>query len=199
MTLTDLCDHSFITFAERVIAQSMVTPALQRLYEQHSLNKNSILYALWFAVECHGRLRKSQLQQLSVAVLHWHERITVELERLKATLTDYQATSTHELTQSIRGDVELADVIEKRLLLDAIGACAIVKRSQLQSINDACQNMVNLCKQQKINVDIADRQAMLIILQASFDGASAVDVSECFEKALEVANFDSTACQQTLL
>ncbi len=178
---------SFITFVEQLHQHRLMAATLQRFENHPKINNAILLFALWYAVTEHGKLRKQDILTLRSAIQLWHERIVLPLKHIMALLTDSKQPKVMALKSQLQPEALMAGEIELHLLSETLLRMKQLHRNQSQQLVDACYNMVTYCKVVATTLSDEDQQAIVALLLAALPMRSIGEISAQLHHALAQA------------
>ena len=184
--------HPFDAYAVALYHDEVVKAALDHLQLQETLNINLLLYAIWHGQIQRGRLHKQDMKALLQNVRAWHERVLVELQRLKHLSQTHAKTNVAPIRDAIAKEISHAEKIERCLIADTLLKLNYHRRNPTQQLTDACYNITHYCNALHLRIDEEDKKAIAILLQASFPNLIAAEISDICENSLNNSNTSST-------
>ncbi len=178
--------HAFIDFVAKM-------QTFAGWHEQRAVNRNFLFYSLWFALQRHGRLRKSQYQQLQSATQAWHERIYLALESVSLLLSKHEQTQASDL---LKEEMHFAEAVEQYLLAQALMRVQLLPRTSLQQLSDACHNVVGYYRFMQATMSEEDQATIITLLCATFSDLSEAETRSEWLSALNAAKLISTSVEQ---
>ncbi len=170
-------DHSFTQFANQITNDPILQQTLSYLQQQHALNGNIILFAIWWGQCQHGRLNKHDYKILLSTIHAWHERVIIALQRLLLTSTAVKNKQL-ELQKPISEELTWAENIERQFIEETLLKFHSHQRNPNQQLNDACHNITHYCNLLQIPITSEDMKAIIQLLQASFPDLISNELAE---------------------
>lgn len=179
-------DLSFTEFSLQTSQQALTRDALIYLTEQFQLNKNIILFCLWFAASQRGRLRKHHLEKLYQAIHPWHEQIVSVFTNLSASITKKKQGNAAIIKALLKDEIQYAETIEQHLLVESMVQTIKTKRSLTQQLADGCYNIVHYYKNVQLHLNEEAHQATKVLLQTVFTQSTPNEIVKQFNNQLNL-------------
>lgn len=178
--------HPFVQFVHSLRDNKLIWQAISHICRDYSLNQNCILYCLWVAVSQQGRLRQFDLKRFEEMISPWHNQITnmlVSLENLVAKKSLNKEIHQEEFQHLINENIKFSEWVEQKMLAEGLTFCKQLTRNPKQQLGDACYNLMNYLKFQKINLALSDQEILQMILRTLFPSLSNFEVADAFDHA----------------
>jgi uncharacterized protein (TIGR02444 family) len=163
-----LPEHSFCIFVKQIASQNHTKSILLTLQQRLNLNINILLFCCWVAQTGRKQFNKKDIQNISLAILPWHEQVVAALKKLRIFLRQKTLKPiNHKICEFILEKEIIANQIEQLMLTDAIMRPSY-QRSITQKFTDACKNISTYCKESRAGMDQQDTEIIKQLLSLVF-------------------------------
>ncbi|HLD84832.1 MAG TPA: DUF2390 domain-containing protein [Coxiellaceae bacterium] len=170
-------------FSDALLNNTSLKNAFYHLQHRSGFNINIILYLLWLAKACHGRLTKKQIQLLESHIILWHQRVVSELKYTHALVADQTDPAVVHIKEALQTEIVKAHHIEQQMLFDSESKRHVLKRNDMQQLADACANLSNYCEtRQNLLID-EDEKVFFQIFCVMFDELNDIDIRKQLVRA----------------
>jgi uncharacterized protein (TIGR02444 family) len=111
----DFPDHPFWDFSLQVYSRDGVGTACIHLQEHHGIDVNVMLFCLWLGETGRGVLDAEECAAMTAAVEKWHLDVVKGLRGVRRILKDGFPDVPHALRESLRGEVQAAEIDSEHL------------------------------------------------------------------------------------
>lgn len=168
INMSTLPEHHFCTFVKQIASQNHTKSILLNLQQRLKLNINILLFCCWVAQTGHKQFNKKDIQNVSTAILPWHEQIVLALKKLRKYLQQNTTKPiSHKISNLILEKEIIANQIEQLILADTIMRPSY-RRSITQKFTDACKNITVYCKESRAGMDQQDIETIKQLLSQIF-------------------------------
>lgn len=108
-------DHPFWDFSLQVYGREGVGAACLHLQERHGIDVNVMLFCLWLGETGRGVLENEECSAMIAAVGRWHLEVVRSLRGVRTILKSGFPDVPHDLRESLRGEVQLAEIDSEHL------------------------------------------------------------------------------------
>lgn len=159
----------------------------------HRINMNISLYAIWFALNGFGRLRRPEYKKILVLLQPWHEGIIQPLQQVSDLLNKNK-----QIQNWVDQEVKVANEFERQILADTFTLEKKNRRNQKQQLLDACHNIITYYRFTRIVLTTEIHQFTRRILEILFAEEASI-IENLYEKALNTSHFDESESLQLSL
>lgn len=170
-------DYPFTQFAHDLLINEKAQQAFLHLQHHSGFNINLVLFSLWFAKARFGRLSKRNLNLLQLTIYSWHQRIVVELKYTHELVMGHSSDIAINIKRQLEEEIERANLIEQRMLVEAKLKMKINKRNAKQQLDDACASLIHYCELKNDLLIPEDKTALTQLLHHVFDELSISDIN----------------------
>jgi uncharacterized protein (TIGR02444 family) len=111
----DFPDHPFWDFSLQVYGRDGVGAACIHLQEHHGIDVNVMLFCLWLGETGRGVLDPEECASMRAATDRWHVDVVKALRGVRRILKDGFPDVPHGLRESLRGEVQAAEIDSEHL------------------------------------------------------------------------------------
>lgn len=184
--MEDFNQHSpFSQFVTDLFAKGQVSSAIYHLQHRGGFNINIILYLLWLAKACYGRVTKRQVKMLESQVALWHQRVIAELKYTHALVANHSDPIAGQIKNALQAEIVKAHYIEQRMLYDVKLKTRLMHRSSQQQLIDACFNMVAYCEMRNDALLPEDQTVFTQLFQVIFDTIAPTEIAKQIQLSLD--------------
>lgn len=163
---------AYAIFFDSIINSPLSESALNRLQERWNLNRNFIIFCIWFAKTGRGRLRRAVMRERLHALFVWNQAIVNTLQQLLDTLTAYLPHSTivaDKAEQLKRTVAKTYKQAEQLCLLNETSLYYATQHVLSRQVNDAIANLLGYIALVKAHyLDKEDNRAFITLLHHVF-------------------------------
>ena len=162
--------QDFFQYSLQITRSHEISKSLDRL-QRNRLNVNLVCFLIWYAHRAHGRVKKKQFIKLAEVVFAWNEEVVEELGRLQSMIALHQHEKISTIRSWLHDEVDIAQQMERCLLLEAVPPIQRYRKTDHQQMVDACYNLVNYCKCAKVfltDTSVADYVSVLCAVFTDF-------------------------------
>lgn len=175
----------FSRFTRDLFADSQINSSIYHLQHRSGFNINIILYLLWLAKACYGRVTKRQVKLLQSEVALWHQRVITELKYTHALVANHPDPIAIQIKNELQQEIAKAHLIEQRMLFDLKLKTRLMRRSPQQQLIDACINIANYCELKNEVLLPEDQAALSHLFQVTFDTIDSTEIKKQIQLSLE--------------
>lgn len=184
--MEDFIQHCpFSRFATDMFSKSSMHAALYHLQHRAGFNINIVLYLLWLAKACYGRVTKRQVKLTQAQIALWHQRVIVELKYTYALVANHPGPVALQIKQALQSEISKAHLIEQHMLYDLKLKMRLLRRSAQQQLLDACVNLANYCELKNEVLLEEDASALQKIFQMVFDSLDTNEINKQIQLNLQ--------------
>ncbi|GEM_PF-5188466 len=185
----------FSRFTRDLFADSQINSSIYHLQHRSGFNINIILYLLWLAKACYGRVTKRQVKLLQSEVALWHQRVIAELKYTHALVANHPDPVAIQIKNELQQEIAKAHLIEQRMLFDLKLKTRLMRRSPQQQLIDACINIANYCELKNEVLLPEDQTALSHLFQVTFDTINSTEIIKQIQLSLERFHLPSEPVQ----
>lgn len=175
----------FSRFTRDLFANEQISSSIYHLQHRSGFNINIILYLLWLAKACYGRVTKRQVKLLQSQVALWHQRVIAELKITHALVVNHPDPVAIQIKNELQQEIAKAHLIEQRMLFDLKLKTRLMRRSPQQQLVDACVNIANYCELKNEVLLPEDQTALSHLFQITFDTIDSMEIIKQIKLSLE--------------
>lgn len=175
----------FSRFTRDLFANEQISSSIYHLQHRSGFNINIILYLLWLAKACYGRITKRQVKLLQSQVALWHQRVIAELKITHALVANHPDPVAIQIKNELQQEIAKAHLIEQRMLFDLKLKTRLMRRSPQQQLIDACINIANYCELKNEVLLPEDQAALSHLFQITFDTVDSTEIIKQIKLSLE--------------
>jgi uncharacterized protein (TIGR02444 family) len=184
--MEDFNQHSpFSQFVTDLFAKGQISSAVYHLQHRSGFNINIILYLLWLAKACYGRVTKRQVKMLESQVALWHQRVIAELKYTHALVANHADPIAGQIKNALQVEIVKAHYIEQRMLYDVKLKTRLMRRSSQQQLIDACFNIVAYCEMRSDALLPEDQTVFTQLFQVIFDTITPTEIMKQIQLSLD--------------
>lgn len=174
----------FSRFTSDLFTKAQINSAIYHLQHRSGFNINIVLYLLWLAKACYGRVTKRQVKMLQSQVALWHQRVIAELKYTHALVATHPDPIAAQIKNELQLEIIKAHYIEQRMLYDLKFKTRLMRRSSHQQLVDACSNMVAYCEIKNEVLLPEDQIVFTQLFQVIFDTIDSAEIIKQIELSL---------------
>jgi len=178
----------YALFFDSLINTQRSQTALSTLVEKRSLNRNFIIFCIWFAKTGRGRLRKAVLRERLQALFIWNQAIVVKLQHLLDRLNTYlpqSHLSSKEAEQLKKTALNTYKQAEQLCLLNQNNLCYPIQSVPSRQLNDAIANLLTYLSLVKAGLGDHDAAFFIVLLSQAFPEIPENKLEKAWELAFE--------------
>lgn len=175
----------FSRFAADLFSKEQVNSAIYHLQHRNGFNVNIVLYLLWLAKACYGRVTKRQVKMLQSQVALWDQRVIAELKYTHALVATHPDPVAMQIKNELQDEILKAHYIEQHMLYDLKFKTRLLRRSPHQQLVDACVNLANYCEIKNDVLLPEDRTVFTRLLQVVFDTIEPTEIAKQTQLSLD--------------
>lgn len=176
----------FTQFTRNLLSRSALAQPIYHLQHESGFNVNIILYFLWLAKECYGRLTKRNVRDLQTQIMLWHQRVIAELKYTHALLGNHTDSVSVNIKHLLEEEIAKAHLIEQCMIYDSKIKTRQLRRTPHQQLTDACTSMIYYCELKNDLLIEADQIAYAQLAVLVFDmlpkAAVEQEVTQAFDQ-----------------
>ena len=150
---------------------------------------------LWYAKNQYGTFKIKELAEIDRTITQWGSLLVSRLQKTKELLNKPHSKALAQFEAPLSEITQIAQHIEKTFINSRFTLLKTLKRSDTQTLNDACSNIAKYCKLKKTSLTSDALSLIEDQLQSCFPDQHAVNINQTLKKQLnkeKIALFDAS-------
>jgi ribosomal protein L31E len=161
-------EQPFCKFVEQVYKQPVLWDSLEAVCSDMNLNKNIILFCCWYPLHGGKQLSKKDIRDIITAVIPWHNKITLALDKIKHKISSKtESSNVDKLQQVVQDKLLVANEYEQIIITNCLNKM-IGERGIEKKVADAEKNINTYFRELSIVIGDQKNEVIQNLLAAVF-------------------------------